>query len=74
MSNYIAAWDALAEAIGSADGQSVGSISEISHLTREHKLEVAKIAAILSVSQELSKLNPNNNEDGEPDNRMFAFK
>ncbi|MHA6695625.1 hypothetical protein [Homoserinimonas sp. A520] len=61
MSNdYAAAWDALADAIGAAEGKSSGSISEMEHLTGDQRIKVAGVAALLSIAQEISALNPNN--------------
>lgn len=54
MSDYATAWDSLANAIGSGKGQSYGSIDDVEHLTTDQRIEVAKIAALLSISQELS--------------------
>jgi len=66
--DYSAAWDALGEAIGADVGKSSGSINEISHLSTDQKLKVAEVAALLSIAQELSALNPQNtmkrDEDG----------
>jgi hypothetical protein len=58
--NYQAAWRALSEAIGAAKGQSSGSITDVDHLTVDQQLKVAEVAALLSISQELSALNPQN--------------
>lgn len=58
--DYSTAWDALGEAIGSAKGQSSGSITDQDHLTVDQRLKVAEIAALLSIAQELSALNPQN--------------
>lgn len=60
MSDYAVAWDALAEAIGAAKNVSSGSIAETEHMTVDQRIEVAKVAALLSISQELSALNPQN--------------
>ncbi len=61
MSNdYSTAWDALTEAIGAAKGQSAGSITDQDHLTVDQRLKVAEVAALLSIAQELSALNPQN--------------
>ncbi|UWX97356.1 hypothetical protein N2K95_01260 [Arthrobacter zhaoxinii] len=61
MSNdYSTAWDALTEAIGAAKGSSAGSIADQDHLTVDQRLKVAEIAALLSIAQELSSLNPQN--------------
>lgn len=58
--DYSTAWETLAKAIGAAKGVSSGSISEIDHLTFEQQIQVAQVAALLSISQEISSLNPNN--------------
>lgn len=58
--DYSTAWDALGEAIGAARGQSSGSITDQDHLTVDQRLKVAEIAALLSIAQELSALNPQN--------------
>lgn len=58
--DYSTAWDALAKAIGSAKGISSGNIDEVDHLTTDQQLKVAEVAALLSISQELSALNPQN--------------
>ncbi|MFI8413743.1 hypothetical protein ACIGB6_14915 [Paeniglutamicibacter gangotriensis] len=71
MSDYEVAWDALAEAIGAAKGVSSGSITDTEHLTVDQRIEVAKVAALLSISQEISSLNPQNTSyrDGEGNTR-----
>lgn len=56
MSDYNTAWSALAEAIGSAQGSSSGSVAEIDHLSTDQQLKVAEVAALLSISQELSMI------------------
>lgn len=56
MSDYATAWDALASAIGAAEGKSSGSITDIGHMTIDQQLKVAEIAALLSISQELSQI------------------
>lgn len=58
--NYHTACDALGDAIGAAKGQSSGTITEISHMTVDQQLKVAEVAALLSIAQELSALNPRN--------------
>ncbi len=61
MSNdYANAWDALGKAIGSVKGSSSGSITEMEALTTDQRLKAAEVAALLSIAQELSALNPNN--------------
>lgn len=57
MSDYATAWDTLTQAIGAAMGKDHGSIVEVDHLTVDQRLKVAEVAALLSISQELSKLN-----------------
>lgn len=71
MSDYNTAWDSLAEAIGTAKGASSGSITDTTHMTIDQRLKVAEIAALLSISQELSALNPKNEsyKDGEGNER-----
>lgn len=54
MSDYNTAWSLLAEAIGAAQGSTSGSVTEVDHLTVDQRLKVAEIAALLSISQELS--------------------
>lgn len=54
--DYGTAWDALAAAIGSAKGRSSGYIDDLEHLTVDQRLKVAEIAALLSISQEMSAL------------------
>ncbi|MEJ6489391.1 hypothetical protein PQI23_06625 [Leucobacter sp. USCH14] len=56
MTDYANAWDLLASAIGAAKNESAGSIADVSHLTVDQRIEVAKVAALLSISQELSGL------------------
>lgn len=58
--DYSTAWEALTQAIGAAKGQSTGSITDQDHLTVDQRLKVAEIAALLSIAQELSALNPQN--------------
>jgi hypothetical protein len=65
--DYATAWDTLAAAIGSAQGYSSGSITEIEHLTTDQQLKVAEVAALLSIAQELSALNPNNERSRDKD-------
>jgi hypothetical protein len=54
MHDYSAAWDTLSQAIGSAKGQSSGSITNMDHLTTDQQFKVAEITALLSIAQELS--------------------
>lgn len=72
MSDYNTAWDALTGAIGRAKGMSSGYVDDVEHLTVDQQLKVAEIAALISISQELSALNPSNtttyDEDGTPRN------
>lgn len=56
MSDYSTAWDTLIHAIAKAQGASSGSIAEIDHLTIDQQLQVAQVAALLSISQELSRI------------------
>ncbi|MDQ0923097.1 hypothetical protein QF038_001605 [Pseudarthrobacter sp. W1I19] len=68
MSNdYSTAWNALTEAIGAARGQSAGSITDQEHLTVDQRLKVAEVAALLSIAQELSALNPQNTSSRDDD-------
>lgn len=68
MSNdYSTAWDALAETIGAAKGQSSGSITDIEHLDTDQRLKVVEIAALLSIAQEVSALNPQNTSSRDED-------
>lgn len=57
---YAIAWDSLAQTIGAAEGRSSGTISDIDHMTIDQRLKVAEIAALLSIAEELSALNPRN--------------
>jgi hypothetical protein len=57
MSNdYATAWDALTAAIGSARGQSSGSIHDMQDLSTDQQLKAVEIAALLSIAQELSSI------------------
>ena len=68
MSNdYGNAWDALSTAIGSAKGESAGYTDDIGHLDTDQQLKVAEIAALLSIAQELSALNPQNSKERDKD-------
>ncbi|MGO4491148.1 hypothetical protein AB4Y86_03495 [Arthrobacter sp. 2YAF22_2] len=68
MSNdYGTAWDALTDAIGAAKGQSAGSITDQDHLTIDQRIKVAEVAALLSIAQELSALNPQNTSSRDDD-------
>lgn len=58
--DYAVAWEALSTAIGAAKGVSSGSIDDIDHLTFDNQIKVAQVAALLSIAQELSALNPQN--------------
>jgi hypothetical protein len=60
--DYATAWDTLAAAIGAAQGYSSGTINEVDHLTIDQRLKVAEVAALLSIAQELSALNPQNTQ------------
>jgi hypothetical protein len=54
--DYATAWDSLTNTIGAAKGMSSGSIMEIEHLTIDQRLQVAQVAALLSIAQELSAI------------------
>lgn len=54
--DYAIAWDALTDAIGAAQGKSAGYIDDQDHLSVDQRIEVAKVAALLSIAQELSGL------------------
>ncbi|WP_144796188.1 hypothetical protein [Microbacterium paludicola] len=58
--DYAVAWDALTTAIGAAKGVGAGYVTDVEHLTVDQRLKVAEVAALLSISQELSKLKPRN--------------
>ncbi|CAN5596830.1 hypothetical protein BH24ACT11_BH24ACT11_19950 [soil metagenome] len=60
MSDYATAWDSLCQTIGAAEGKSSGYFNEQDHLTIDQRLKVAEVAALLSIAQELSSLNPQN--------------
>lgn len=60
MNDYSVAWDSLNEAIGADKGQSSGSITDVDHLSTDQRLKVAEVAALLSIAQEISALNPQN--------------
>lgn len=68
--DYSTAWDALTDAIGAAKGQSAGSITDQEHLTVDQRLKVAEVAALLSIAQELSALNPQNTSSRDEDGNM----
>lgn len=67
--DYAKAWDALAGAIGAAGGKSSGTFDQQDHLTVEQRLEAAKVAALLSIAQELSAINPQNTMYRDADGR-----
>lgn len=56
MNDYSMAWDTLVKAIGAAKGQSSGYIDDAQHLTIDQQLKAAEVAALLSISQELSAI------------------
>lgn len=60
MTDYSTAWDSLAETIGHAQERSTGSITDLEGLDIDQRLKVAEVAALLSIAQELSALNPQN--------------
>lgn len=68
--DYANAWDALAGAIGAAKGKSSGSITEIEHMTVDQQLKAAEVAALLSIAQEISALNPANTETTDDDGNI----
>lgn len=49
MSDYNTAWNALVQAVG-------GDMTELDHLSTDQKLKAAEVAALLSISQELSQI------------------
>lgn len=58
---YSVVWDALNDTIGAAKRKGVrGSIKEQDHLSIDQRLKVAEVAALLSIAQEISALNPQN--------------
>ena len=65
--DYATAWDTLAQIIGRAKGDSSGYVTEIEHLTLDQQLKVAQIAAMLSIAQEISDLNPQNTTENRDD-------
>lgn len=56
INDYARAWDALTEAIGAAEGKSAGYFDKQEHLTVDQRLKAAEVAALLSISQELSAI------------------
>ncbi|WP_299166783.1 hypothetical protein [uncultured Arthrobacter sp.] len=58
--DYGRAWDSLTRTIGAAKGESAGYFDDQDHLTTDQRLKVAEVAALLSIAQELSALNPQN--------------
>jgi hypothetical protein len=64
MNDYATAWDSLCDTIGAAKGHSGGYINDVDHLTIDQRLKVAEVAALLSIAQELSALNPRNHGAG----------
>lgn len=54
MSDYNNAWDALIKAIGSAQGRDTATFGYHEGLTVDQQLKAAEVAALLSISQELS--------------------
>ncbi|WP_030527726.1 hypothetical protein [Phycicoccus jejuensis] len=58
MNDYSKSWDLLLRAIRqAADGSDSLTVYDTEHLTIDQQLQVAQIAALLSISQELSALN-----------------
>lgn len=70
--DYATAWDTLTNAIGAAQGRSAGYITEVEHLTVDQRIEVAKVAALLSIAQEISDLNPRNHGGGDTPNHVYS--
>lgn len=70
MNDYSTAWESLAEAIGAAKGASSGSITEQDHLTIDQRIKAAEAAALLSIAQEISALNPQNISTRDKDGTM----
>lgn len=68
MSDYATTWDALCQTIGAAKGQSSGSFTEQEHLTIDQRLKAAEVAALLTIAQEISALNPRNTQYRDDDN------
>lgn len=62
MSDYATAWDALCETIGAAKNRNSGTFDDQDHLTTDQRLKAAEVAALLSIAQELSALNPQNTQ------------
>lgn len=55
--DYGTAWEALGKAIGRAKGKESGSIAyDLDFLTVDQALKAAEVAALLSISQELSAI------------------
>lgn len=67
MNDYSTAWESLTETIGAAKGQSSGSITDQDHLSTDQRLKVAEVAALLSIAQEISALNPQNSSSKDKD-------
>ena len=56
MNDYNNTWDALGATIGAAEGKTTGSFSDMEHMTIDQRLKACEIAALLSISQELSRI------------------
>lgn len=56
MSDYTTAWSMLAGATGAAQGVSSGSVGDLHGMTIDQQLKAAEVAALLSISQELSMI------------------
>lgn len=74
MSDYNEAWSALARAVGGSF-----TSANLDKLSTAEQLEAAKIAALLSISQEISDLNPRNHsgpndDDGEQDRSVYVYR
>lgn len=59
VNDYARAWDSLTEAIGAAENKSTGFFYKQEHLTVDQRLKAAEVAALLSISQEISLLRNN---------------
>lgn len=60
MSDYYTAWERLLGAISTGTGKKSPTINDAEGLTIEQQLQVAQTVALISISQELSALNPRN--------------
>lgn len=60
MSDYYTAWERLLGAISAGTGIQSPTIDDAKDMTIEQQLQVAQTVALISISQELSALNPRN--------------